>query len=116
MDLSQAEADALLAMEKVVADSEAHEFPGIARGVTIPLLSKDKRVEFFLDISRGRIDLGKVTYQNRGRRIVILARLDIAGPPHTNPDGERVECPHLHLYREGMPTSGHFKSHRSSPT
>jgi hypothetical protein len=31
----------------------------------------------------------------------ILARLDFGGPPHRNPDGEEIPCPHLHLYREG---------------
>ena len=28
-------------------------------------------------------------------------RLDIAGPPHRNPDGVEMACPHLHVYREG---------------
>jgi hypothetical protein len=28
-------------------------------------------------------------------------RLDIGGPPHCNPDGERIDCPHLHRFREG---------------
>ncbi|HWO94709.1 MAG TPA: hypothetical protein VNL92_08090, partial [Dehalococcoidia bacterium] len=64
MDLSQAEADALLAMEKIAADSDVHEFPGIATGVIIRLVSKVGREEFFLDIKRGRIDLAKATYQN----------------------------------------------------
>ena len=29
-------------------------------------------------------------------------RLDLDGPPHRNPDGEEVACPHLHIYREGF--------------
>jgi hypothetical protein len=29
-------------------------------------------------------------------------RLDIDGPPHRNPDGEEIPCPHLHIYREGL--------------
>jgi len=28
-------------------------------------------------------------------------RLDLDGPPHTNPDGQEIPCPHLHIYREG---------------
>jgi hypothetical protein len=39
--------------------------------------------------------------QNRARQVVVLVRLDLAGPTHRNPDGEEVPCPHLHLYREG---------------
>jgi len=30
-----------------------------------------------------------------------LLRLDVSGPPHRNPDGELIACPHLHVYREG---------------
>ncbi|MDO8616110.1 MAG: hypothetical protein Q7T33_10325 [Dehalococcoidia bacterium] len=100
MDLTQTEADALLAMEKVRANDDAYDFPGVARGVTIPLVSSNKREDFLLDMTRGRIELRQVTYQNRARAIVVLARLDIAGPPHTNPDGVQIECPHIHLYRE----------------
>jgi len=28
-------------------------------------------------------------------------RLDLDGPPHRNPDGSEIPCPHLHVYREG---------------
>ncbi len=55
-----------------------------------------------LDINRGRINLDKVTYQNRARQVFPLVRLDLNGPPHRNPDGEEVACPHLHLYQEGF--------------
>jgi len=33
--------------------------------------------------------------------VIVLARLDIDGAPHTNPDGQRVGRTHLHLYRDG---------------
>ena len=33
---------------------------------------------------------------------MVLLRLDIDGPPHRNPDGEEIPCPHLHTYREGF--------------
>lgn len=46
----------------------------------------------------------KVTYQNRARQVIPLARLDLNGPPHRNPDGSELPCPHLHLYREGYGT------------
>ncbi|MFW9280162.1 DUF6978 family protein [Glaesserella parasuis] len=26
-----------------------------------------------------------------------MVRLDIEGPPHRNPDGEEIICPHIHL-------------------
>lgn len=99
--LTQAEADALIAMEKHRVDEQQHSYPALGRSLRIPLASPDGRESFFLDISRGRIDVAKGTYQNRARHTVILVRLDFGGPPHRNPDGEEVPCPHLHVYREG---------------
>ena len=32
--------------------------------------------------------------------VEILVRLDVDGPPHENPDGSEVPCPHLHVYKE----------------
>ncbi len=32
---------------------------------------------------------------------MVLVRIDLAGAPHRNPDGEEIPCPHLHVYREG---------------
>ncbi len=99
---TQAEADALLAMEKHRANDDVYAYPPPGGKIVVPLVSADKREEFLLDLYRGRIDLAKGTYQNRGRQVVILARLDFGGAPHTNPDGEQVGVPHLHLYREGF--------------
>lgn len=61
----------------------------------------DRREQFLLDLSRGRIDLRKVKTQTRARQIVVLVRLDLGGAPHRNPDGEEIPVPHLHVYREG---------------
>jgi hypothetical protein len=33
--------------------------------------------------------------------VIVLLRLDLDGPPHRNPDGVELPCPHLHVYREG---------------
>ncbi len=100
--LTQAEADALLAMEKSRVDDTRYDFPSLGGSIEIPIVSANKREQFLLDITRGRINLRKVTYQNRVRTVVILVRLDIDGPPHENPDGQEVQCPHLHTYREGF--------------
>ena len=68
--------------------------------ISLPLKSDDGRELFLLDLRRGRVELRKVTMQNRARQVVILARLDLHGPPHRNPDGEEIPTPHLHVYRE----------------
>lgn len=102
INLSQAEADALLAMEKRPEDDKSYRFPGGGQKHCINLRSRDGREKFLLDMYRGRINLRKITMQNRARKVVILARLDLHGPLHRNPDGEEIPTPHLHVYREGF--------------
>ncbi len=101
-NLTQAEADALITAEKRRIDATEWDYPGSGGVITIPLVSTDQREPFLLDIRRARIGLAKGTYQNRGRQVVVLVRLDFGGAPHRNPDGEEVGSPHLHLYREGF--------------
>ncbi len=100
IDLTQAEADSLFAMEKVSADAREWDMPDLGGSVSVPLVSSDKKEHFLLDVSKGRIDLKRQKYQNRAREIIVLARLDL-GSPHRNPDGQEVGVPHMHLYREG---------------
>ncbi len=99
--LSQAEADELIALHKV--GRGRYDFVKTDK-LRVPLQSVDGRETFTLDLWRsGRIVL-KRTHQLRGRRSIGLVRLDLAGPPHKNspPGEERVPCPHLHIYREGF--------------
>lgn len=102
IDLSQAEADALLKMKKFRVNDEHYKYPNQGGSLRIPLNSENKRESFLLDITRGRIELTKGTLQNRARQVIILTRLDYGGAPHRNPDGEEIKCPHLHLYKEGF--------------
>ena len=102
LNLAQSDADALLTLEKHKVDNTVHEYPFLGGSLKIPLISRDRREEFLLDVYQNQINLAKGTYQNRARRVVILARLDFGGAPHRNPDDEEIPCPHLHLYREGF--------------
>ncbi len=101
LNLTQPEADALIAMDKHRLDDARWDYPGLGGAIIIPLISQNKRENFLLDVSRSRIDLLKGTYQNRARQIVILVRLDFGGQPHRNPDDREIPSPHLHIYREG---------------
>ena len=101
LDLTQAEADALLAMEKLSERSEITNFPVPGERIAIPLVSSNKREKFFLDVSRSELVIAKGKYQNRARQVIALARLDFGGKPHRNPDDEEVPAPHLHLYKQG---------------
>ena len=99
--LTQSEADVLISMEKHKVNDDWHALPLLGGKTAIPLQSSDRREQFLLDIYQGRIDLLKAKFQDRARQIVVLIRLDLGGPPHCNPDGEEISCPHLHVYREG---------------
>ena len=96
IQIPQAEADALIEMEKPSVEERNWLFPDPGGRLAIPLVSPDKR-----DITRAQIRLTKATYQNRARQAIILMRLDLDGPPHRNPDDEEIPCPHIHRYREG---------------
>lgn len=100
--LTQAEADALFAMEKHRVDEQRWHLPDTGGGLVVPLVSSDGSEPFHLDIGRGRINLAKGKIQNRARTTMVLARIDFGGAPHRNPDDEEIACPHVHLYREGF--------------
>lgn len=103
--LTQAEADQLLATRKWFP-------PGIAFSIsagqarTYELESDEAAETFVLDTYRGRIALKKVKLQNRVRSSIVLARLDLDGAPHTNPDGQRIDCPHLQFIAKATKTGG----------
>lgn len=98
--LTQAEADRLIRVPKYRVDTEKYEFPHLGGDLRIPLIGYNRET-FVLDVSRSLINLSKNKYQNRVRQAIPLVRLDIGGPPHRNPDGVEIPCPHLHVYREG---------------
>lgn len=100
--LTQIQADNLLKAAKVLVDSNNLSFPQPGGSLILEAESMTGADAFIIDVNRrGKINVSKCTYQTRYNRIEILLRVDIAGPPHTNPDGVEVQCPHIHIYREG---------------
>ena len=98
--LTQAEADALIAMRKTFTEMGAILLPpGVDS--TRELVGDDEQERFLLDLWRGTFRLSKLKFQERARKVIVLVRLDVDGSPHTNPDGERMGGTHLHRYREG---------------
>lgn len=100
--LTQAEADRLIRMEKRAEIDDKYDLPDLGGALNIPLVSMDLKEKFFVDVSRGRVNLLKGTNQLRSHQVIVLVRLDFNGPPHRNPDGQEFPCPHLHLYKEGF--------------
>jgi hypothetical protein len=100
VELTQEIADELLAMEKEFVLPDAMNLHPGAKFVR-ELRSSDGREQFLLDFYQGTVRVSKVTSNHRYARTIILARLDLNGSPHTNPDGQVIHGTHLHLYREG---------------
>lgn len=101
MDFSQADADRLFKMEKFAANDDKIPFLDFGGKLEINLINAAQKEEFILNYTRGHIKLEKRNHLIRGHDVIILARLDLDGPPHRNPDGEEIGPRHLHLYREG---------------
>jgi len=109
MALTQAEADALLRMPKEFVEADPLELPRTQPlNYVRTLLSVDRREEFLFDLERGNRNRARLKYQTRGRKVIVLARLDINGPAHRNPPGSpykpgvRLDCPHFHRYVENF--------------
>ena len=101
-ELSQAEADALLRMEKHRLSDDVVPFPAPGQNISIALRSTVNREEFLLDVWRSGKNRRRARFQIRARRVVVLARIDLGGQPHSNREDEPdIPAPHLHLYREG---------------
>lgn len=98
--MTKEEARLFLEAEKHVKNNVPYDFPVPGKQLCVELFAKNPRAEFLLDISRGHIKLTKHTFQNRVFKAIVLARLDIDGNPHRNPDGEEIGKTHIHLYDE----------------
>ena len=85
--INQEEANHLMNLEKKKVSNETYSFPSTNDYLEIPIVSIDGRENFLLDVNRkGTIRLNKCTYQERYEKIYILIRVDLNGPPHTNPE------------------------------
>jgi hypothetical protein len=101
MSITQAEADYLIGLPKRFVTNDPLELGPSALKLKRELVSADGRERFLLDIWCSGARLGKYTFQNRARVIIILVRVDVGDTlEHTNPDGVQVSGSHIHIYRE----------------
>lgn len=70
--------------EKELVQEEI-DFPRYGEKSTENAVGINSKEKYLFDINRGRVHLKKVTLQNRIQKTIILLRLDIGGPPHSNP-------------------------------
>jgi hypothetical protein len=109
MPLTQIEADELLLTTKEFVEGDPLLYPhSQPLKYDRELRSVDRREAFSLTIERGNRNRARLKYQTRGRDVIVLARIEFFGPAHRNPPDSpyrpngRLECPHIHLYREGF--------------
>jgi hypothetical protein len=109
MLLSQPEADRLLQLPKEFDPSRDQiEFWQSAFRDRYDLFEINGRDRFLLDLERSQIRTATLKFQTRARTVFILARLDINGTAHRNPQnaphrpGQRLVGTDIHLYREGF--------------
>lgn len=101
--ITQGEVDRLLKMVKKIINGGIINFPTPGDYSQIEIVSVNGKEKFLIDINRkGKIKISKCTYQERYRKDIILLRIDIDGPPHTNPDGRIISSNHIHIYKEGF--------------
>lgn len=115
INLTQQEADALLAMPKFPEVADPAPFPSPGQELEIRLLSKDSREAFLLNLRRNRFEVGRATYQSRARVIVVLARLDLHGAPTGTPTGCRFRGRTSTSTGTGLEIVGRSRS-RTSPS
>lgn len=112
--LTQTEADYFINVLKSLKQKGSFiNFPSPTEQLIIEAESEENgRDKFRFYINRkGKYNLKKCTYMSRYKNTYDLLRIDIEGPPHDNPDGSIVECPHIHIYKEGYNLSWAYPLH-----
>lgn len=102
--IRQKKADELIkVLKELKTTNKLIQFPEVNEQMKLKAESVvDKKERFIFYTNRkGQYNLAKCTYLMRYDNIQNLLRIDLEGPPHDNPDGRVVECPHIHIYREG---------------
>ena len=103
--LTQKEADMLISMLKESIEKNIEIPISKANRTEFDVVEKiNKNEEFIINIARKGINSQAMTYQARYPRTgEILLRLDINPSTfHRNPDGEKIEGNHLHVFTEGF--------------
>lgn len=75
------------------------EFP-LNDSFSVLKLKDEDNNEYIFDINRKGVRLTRCTYQERHNVSIVLLRLDLDSKPHRNPDGEKIEEHHIHVYTD----------------
>jgi hypothetical protein len=100
MELTDEAFQSLMKMKKKFK-TDISSIPAASQRVQFSIIGEDNKTEFTVDVDRkSRIEM-KSKVQERYCNNILLVRVEINGPPHTNPDGSNIGRDHIHTYREG---------------
>ncbi len=96
-------------MRKKPKDSSSLVMPSGKGKFEVRLQALNSMEEFVLNYIQSPHSKGSLTLLNRNHHLrtktnIGLARLDLGGHPHRNPDGTEVGRSHLHIFKEGSNT------------
>ncbi|MFN8355452.1 MAG: hypothetical protein U0Y10_13430 [Spirosomataceae bacterium] len=100
-ELTQAEFDFLMKLEKEFEDKSTILLYPAPMQWTRKIKSTSSKDFFCLDFYRGTFKVQKYTYNHRYKQTLAIFRFDSYGI-HTNPDGQKIEGFHIHVYKEGF--------------
>jgi len=101
VELSQQEADLLIAIEKVLTNPKKLKLPQSGRKDVHELLSVDGREEYKFSAYRGSAKApNKISYSILYQHSITLLKVDNSHGLHINPDDTTIPpfTPHIHLY------------------
>lgn len=101
--ITQDEADRLITEVKRAVD-KVYQMPSEGeKNAEFHVRSDSDDEDFTIALYCGSINKGRHSISARiTRNGLQLLRLCVNGQPHRNPDGERIYCPHWHVYTEGF--------------
>ncbi len=99
-ELTQADFDFLMGIEKEFEDKSTIFLGPAPLQWSRKIKTTATHDTFLLDFYRGSFRIQKYTFNHRYRQTFSVFRYDSYGV-HTNPDGQVVDVPHIHLYKEG---------------
>lgn len=95
------EAYELIDMLKEKVSQANIDFPTLGKKIEFDVFAKEDGTKFIVNINRSSIDKRKCTYQGRTYiNSIPLLRLDVTNSFHRNPDGNKIQGTHLHIYNE----------------
>jgi len=102
MSSSPIDVNELIEMLKQIKEKKrVIRLPSLGEQSSIQIKSVEKPVQTFrIVINRKQKISGNYSFLEIHGNNGLLLRLDIIGPPHTNPDGTKVPCPHIHIARD----------------